>query len=167
MASNGHSFVDLTDDSDPNGMASNDSITNHQLNDDSNRPGSSYRPSTANPAKRSRIDTPQLNPLALLNPRAYVGKGASPSTADIQSFPSKAKQELDRSAISFNKRMESLHSLQDRKTKAPTAKDPKRDSNGEFTDRHSGQSLLSKNVVNGAGSTPVIDLTGNPSTRLS
>jgi hypothetical protein len=159
MASDGHSIVDLTDDSDPNGMASNNSIGSHHLNDEADRLGSSYRPSTSNPAKRSRIDTTQLNPLALLNPRAYVGKGAGPATTDIQSFPSQAKQQLDRTAISFNRRMESLHGLQDRKTKAPAAKDVKHDSNGEVVDRHSGHSLLSKNVVDGAASTPVIDLT--------
>jgi hypothetical protein len=160
MASNGHSIVDLTDDSDPNGMASNNSNRSHHFNNEADRLGSSYRPSTANPAKRSRIETTQLSPLALLNPRAYVGKGAGPATTDIESFPSKAKQELDRTAISFNRRMESLHSLQDRKTKAPAAKDVKHDSTGEVVDRRSGQSLLSKNVVNGVGSTHVIDLTG-------
>ena len=56
--------------------------------------------------------------------------------------------------------MEALHGLKDRKIQAPSAKEGKSDIGGEGVDRHAGQSLLSKNAVNGTGSTDFIDLTG-------
>jgi len=157
MASNGHSIVDLTDDADPSGMASN---TSPHFNNQNDRSRSAYVASSTNPAKRSRIDANNFNPAALLNPRAFVANGASPSKADLNSFPSRAKRELDRTAVSFNKRMEALHGLKDRKIQAPSGKEGKRDIGVEGVDRHAGQSLLSKNAVNGTGSTDFIDLTG-------
>jgi hypothetical protein len=168
MASNGHSIVDLTDDSDTSGMASSSNTSRHFstpniVDMDRSRSAATYVASASNPAKRSRIDANTFNPAALLNPRAFVANGSSPAKADIQSFPSRAKQELDRTAVSFNKRMEALHGLKDRKTQAPSAKEGKRDNSGNGGDRHAGQSLLSKNAMNGVGSTEFIDLTGTVS----
>ena len=81
----------------------------------------------------------------------------------MQSFPSRAQQELDRTEMSFNKRMENLHGLKDRKTKAPTPTEFKRSDIADSSqDRHAGNSLLSKNVVNGFESPHIIDLTGSP-----
>jgi hypothetical protein len=157
MASNGHAIVDLTDDGDPSGMASN---TSPHFSSQNDRSRAAYVASSSNPAKRSRIDANNFNPAALLNPRAYVANGATSPKADLNSFPSRAKKELDRTAVSFNKRMEALHGLKDRKTQAPAAKEGKRDIGGEGVARHAGQSLLSKNAVNGTGSADFIDLTG-------
>jgi len=172
MASNGHSIVDLTDDSETSGgMASNTrspfNNNNHAHNniERSRSTAAAYIASSSNPAKRSRIDVNHFNPAALLNPRAFVANGASPAKADVQSFPLRAQQEMDRTAVSFTKRMEALHGLKDRKTQAPSAKEIKRDNNGEGVDRRGGQSLLSKNAVNGAGSADFIDLTGTASLR--
>lgn len=169
MASNGYSIVDLTDDSDTSGMASNTSPHFNNAHSQGDRSRSmAYVASSSNPAKRSRIEANTFNPAALLNPRAFVANGgASPSKADIGSFPSRAKQEMDRTAVSFNKRMEALHGLKDRNTQAPSAKEVKHDSMAEGVDRRGGQSLLSKNTVNGVGSADFIDLTGIPSLGVS
>ena len=174
MASNGHSIVDLTDDSETSGgMASNtrspftNNNNNHAHNniERSRSTATAYIASSSNPAKRSRIDVNHFNPAALLSPRAFVANGASPAKADVQSFPLRAQQEMDRTAVSFTKRMEALHGLKDRKAPAPSAKEIKRDNNAEGVDRRAGQSLLSKNAVNGAGSADFIDLTGTASLR--
>jgi hypothetical protein len=104
---------------------------------------------------------PSLNPAALLNPRAYVGNGSSTARPEIQSF--QGRQQLETtggSGISLNKRLEALHGLKDRKARAPTPKEFKRDVI-ESQDRQSGNNFLSKNTVNGAGTPNVIDLTGN------
>src|SRR5208282_4674059 len=156
MAYNGHhAVVDLTDDSDvPSPSPSNNTIRF------SSHPSSSYIASAQNPAKRSRIEPHNLNPLALLNPRGYIGKGSSPSRSEIQSFPTRVQQEMDRTAISLDKRMESLHGLKDRKTKTTPSKEFKSGDTADSQDRPSGSNLLSKNVVNGAGSADLIDLTG-------
>jgi len=162
MAADGHSVVDLTDDSDTttSGMASTpSSSSNYRFTSTSTPPNPSYLLSAANPAKRSRIDAATLNPLALLNPRAYVRNGVTGGTPDIQSSVSRAPLAQDRTPITLDKRLESLHGVKDRKTKVPTSKDGKRDV-GNFQDRHSGNILLSKNVVNGGNSPNVIDLTG-------
>lgn len=152
MASNRHHpVVDLTDDYD---VSSTKRSPSSPL---------TYVPSAQNPAKRSRIDfTTNENPLSLLNPRGYLGNGSIPSSRnDIQSFPSGDQEERDRTAITFNKRMENLHGLKDRKIKSPdTSQELKRGDIVESQDRHSGNSILSKNVVNGSGSGHVIDLTG-------
>jgi hypothetical protein len=155
MASNRRPVVDLTDESDPSGIVSSGGNTRFR---DGESPGSAYVQSSSNPAKRSKVDTPTLNPMALLNPRAFMGQGAGAGSVEFASFPSRAQQEMDRTAVSFNKRMESLHSLKDRKVKAPSANQVKT-SNGEMADRTSGHSLLSKNTVTGS-SADVIDLTG-------
>jgi hypothetical protein len=55
--------------------------------------------------------------------------------------------------------MENLHGLKDRRLKAPTPNQEKRNL-GESADRNSGNSLLSKDVVNSSASANVIDLTG-------
>ena len=161
-----HAVVDLTDDSsDVPSTPSSSSTSNITLsNDDHFR--SSYISSPSNPAKRSRIDSPaNLNPLALLNPRAYIANGSSsnPGTNEIRPFPSRTQQELDRTGMSFNKRMENLHGLKDRKTKAPTPREFKRgDTADSSQDRHAGNGLLSKSAVNRVESPHVIDLTGSP-----
>jgi hypothetical protein len=157
MGSEGSPFVDLTDDSlDGNSLSSN----HNRFNYIDNPRSSTYVPSTSNPAKRSRIDIPSLNPAALLNPRAYVGNGSSTARPEIQSFQGRQQLEMTGgSGISLNKRMEALHGLKDRKAKAPTPKEIKRDVI-ESQDRQAGNSLLSKNVINGAGTPNVIDLTG-------
>jgi hypothetical protein len=154
MASNRRPVVDLTDESDPNGIASSGGNTRFR---DGESPGSTYVQSLSNPAKRSKVDTPSLNPMALLNPRAFMGQGAGAESPEFASFPSRAQQDMDRTAVSFNKRMEALHGLKDRKAKAPNANQVKA-SNGEMPDRTSGHSLLSKNTVTGT-SADVIDLT--------
>ena len=154
MGSEGSPFVDLTDDSSD---ASNHNTPFSYV--DSPR-SSAYVSSASNPAKRSRIDTPSLNPAALLNPRAYVGNGSSTSRPEIQSFQGRQQLEMTGgSGISLNKRMEALHGLKDRKAKAPTPKEFKRDV-VESQDRQAGNNFLSKNAVNGAGTPNVIDLTG-------
>src|SRR5271170_5460324 len=121
MASDRFPIVDLTDDSESSSSSSTYS-NNLRFNDSSSR--HTYLPSALNPAKRSRIDFPTLSPMALLNPRAFVGKSSSspsssPARNETQPFPTRAQQDLDRTGISFNKRMESLHNLKDRKIKAP------------------------------------------------
>lgn len=159
-----HTVVDLTDDSsDVPSTPSSSSTSNINLsNDDYSR--SSYIPSPSNPAKRSRVDpSANLNPLALLNPRAFIANGSSsnPGAGEIQSLTSRAQQEEDRTGMSFNKRMENLHGLKDRKTKVPTPREFKRsDTTDSSQDRHRGNNLLSKNVVNTVESSRVIDLTG-------
>ena len=165
MGSNHPPIVDLTDDSDPNGIASvrrNMVLNNH--NDRERQPLSSYLPSSSNPAKRSKIDASSHDPRALLNPRAFVDQGGSLGTKEIASFPSRAQQEMDRTAASFNKRMEVLHGIKDRKAKAPSTSSVKR-SNGDMQDRSSGYSLVSKDVVTNGLSGNVIDLTGTSRIR--
>src|SRR5271169_4791521 len=114
MGSEGSPFVDLTDDSsDGNSHSSNHSRFNYIDNPRS----STYVPSISNPAKRSRIDIPSLNPAALLNPRAYVGNGSSTARPEIQSFQGRPQLEMtgtSGSGISLNKRLEALHGLKDR-----------------------------------------------------
>src|SRR5215471_14376897 len=103
-----HAVVDLTDDS--SDVVSTPSSSSVSLsNDDHSR--SSYMPSPSNPAKRSRIDPPaNLNPLALLNPRAYIANGLSSNAGsnEIQPFPTRTQQEPDRTRISLDRRMENL-----------------------------------------------------------
>ena len=160
-----HTVVDLTDDSSdvPSTPSSSSTSNINRSSDDHSR--SSYIPSPSNPAKRSRIEPPaNLNPLALLNPRAYISNGSSsnPGGYEIQSFPSRAQQELNRAEMSFNKRMENLHGLKDRKTTTPTPREFKRSSTADSSqDRHAGNSLLSQNAGNGVESPHVIDLTGS------
>src|ERR1700721_1068808 len=96
MASNGHSIVDLTDDSDTSGMASTPSKTSHHFNNYADASRSSYVASASNPAKRSRIDNTDLNRIALLKPNKYLANGSSPANPDIQSLHSRAKQEMVR-----------------------------------------------------------------------
>src|SRR5438046_1464146 len=156
-----HTVVDLTDDSSDVPSTPSSSSTSNINRSNNDHSQSSYIPSPFNPAKRSRIDPPaNLNPLALLNPRAYIANGSSSSAGrnEIQSFPSRTKQETDRTGISFNKRMENLHGLKDRKARAPTPKEFKRsDTSDSSQDRHAGNSLLSKNLGNGVESPHVID----------
>jgi hypothetical protein len=166
MASDRHHIVvDLTDDSSdvPSTPSSSSTSNINRSSDDHSR--SSYISSPSNPAKRSRIEPhANLNPLALLNPRAYISNGSSstPGGYEIQSFPSRAQQELNRAEMSFNKRMENLHGLKDRKIKTPTPREFKRsDTTDSSQDRHAGNSLLSKNVVNDVESSHIIDLTGS------
>jgi hypothetical protein len=156
MAYNGHhAVVDLTDDHDLPSPSSSNNTTRF-----SDHPPSSYIASAQNPAKRSRVEPPNLNLLALLNPRGYIGNGSSPSRSDIPSLPTPAQQEIDRTVISLDKRMESLHGLKDRKVKATASKEFKNEDTADSQDRPLGNNLLSKNVVNGAGSADLIDLTG-------
>ena len=161
MAADGHSVVDLTDDSDTvTGIAPTpSSSTNYRYPSTNNHLTSSYVPSPSNPAKRSKIDPSALSPLALLNPRAYVGNGTPLSGADIQSFTSRVPEGQDRTAMTLDKRIEALLGVKDRKARAPTPKDGKHDvSNSQ--DRQPGNGLLSKFVLNGVNSPNVIDLTG-------
>ena len=165
MGSDGSPYVDLTDDS-----SDGTSVNSHHHSDHNNRfssyvdspsRSSAYVASASNPAKRSRIDTSGLNPAALLNPRAFVGNGSSNAARpEIQSFH--GRQQMDAmggNGVTLSKRMEALHGLKDRKARAPTPKEFKRDVI-ESQERQPGNSFLSQNTVNGAG-TPVIDLTGN------
>jgi hypothetical protein len=150
MASERHAVVDLTDDTnspDPS------NFTRFDPSSDPSR--SSYVPSALNPAKRSRVEPPNLNPLALLNPRAYVANGSTPS--DIQTFSSRPREQ-NRATLSLNQHMEAIHGVKDRKTKTPTPKEVKRDI-PTTQDRQSGNNL-SEGVDNGTGPADVIDLTG-------
>jgi hypothetical protein len=154
MAFNQHyAVVDLTDDSD---VPSSSSTTSAAFSSDT---PPSYVPSAQNPAKRSRIGPTNLNPLALLNPRAYIANGSSSTRNDIHSFPIVTQQEMGYTALSFNKQMENLHGLKDRKTNAPTTKEFKKGDIADSQVRHSGNGLL---PVHGAGSANPIDLTGPP-----
>jgi hypothetical protein len=153
MSYHGPSIVDLTDDTDSTSRSSTGRQHPHH------EPSSSYATSSTNPAKRSRIDTTNMNPLALLNPRAFVANGLSPRKSN-----DKERNELDiqREPISFNRRIEALHGIKDRKTKAPSTNEIKGDINvmESGNQRRSTNSLLSKNSIQGTPSADVIDLTG-------
>jgi hypothetical protein len=157
MAYNPQSVVDLTDDSDES------SSNNNRLRDYADSPrSSSYIASVLNPAKRSRIDPSSLSPLALLNPRAYLANESTPSREDVHNIPSLIPLDQNHTATSFSTRIEALHGVKDRKVKAQTPKDLKRDAS-ESRDRHYGSSLLSQNAVSDEASSHFIDLTGFPS----
>ena len=165
MASTGHPFVDLTDESYslsptmttfPSTSSSDSNI--HQVD----RPRvTSYMPSTENPAKRRHVDISNFSSLALLNPRAYIGNGARTPKTEVRRSPDKIERETH-SVMSMNNPMETLHGLKDRKVKVPPPKDTKREA-VHSAERTTGNIILSKTPLNGNGAAPVIDLTGrNP-----
>jgi len=155
MSYKGPSIVDLTDDHE----STSHSTTSRQIPNQTQRGGSSYTTSPINPAKRSRIDTTNMSPLALLNPRAFVANGAIQRKSNDRD---ENQSEPRREPISYNKRIEALHGIKDRKTKALPISENRRDSNPlEAGDqRRSGTSLLSKNIIASSPSTEFIDLTG-------
>lgn len=160
MSYNGHysPVVDLTDDSDSTSRSSQSQPHSHQSDH-----GPTYVPSSVNPAKRSRIDTTNMNPLALLNPRAFVTNGSPHKSNDRHQ--EKPQKNPERMPISFNQRIEALHGIKDRKTKAMPTSENKRENNNiteGLDQRRSGTGLLSKNIISGTPSSDVIDLTGSP-----
>lgn len=159
MAYNPQSVVDLTDDSDESSSNSN----RHTDYAESAR-SASYMTSVLNPAKRSRIDPSSLSPLALLNPRAYLTNESAPSRGDVHAIQSQIPLTHNHTTPSFSTRIEAVHGVKDRKVKAQTAKDLKRDAR-ESQDRHNGSGILTQNTVDDGASSHVIDLTGLPSSE--
>jgi hypothetical protein len=148
----GHPLVDLTDENE--GRPGAAEAQHGRRTDYTGRDTSSYVSSPSNPAKRSRLDTNNLNPIALLNPKAFgtASNGASQprSTSAVQ----------DGWSDSFNQRIESLHGVKDRKIAKPSSSNEIKRDNTQSTD-NSRTSLLSKNVLPHTPPTTVIDLTGS------
>src|SRR5262249_28631806 len=98
-----------------------------------------------------------LNPLALLNPKAYLGNEGSMPAPEIRTIPAQIQHE-SHGPVSLSQRLESLHTVKDRKVRAPPANEGIRRVS-QATDRDVGNSLLSKSALSRSDRS-LIDLTG-------